>query len=141
MNTFLLFMILIFFVYEFSKRMNYLKEIDENDAMKKKEYFDNINLNMTYLPNNFYQEFERNIKTKNISKDLGVKRSINQVVAANDETTGAEILNFFTPLDVKLFRSDMNRWVNKQRDWQEVYTILDPIIDQKKNINTFSEKK
>jgi hypothetical protein len=140
MNTFLLFMILIFFVYEFSKRMNYLKEIDENDAMKKKEYFDNINLNMTYLPNNFYQEFERNIKTKNISKDLGVKRSINQVVAANDETIGAEILNFFTPLDVKLFRNDMNRWVNKQRDWQEAYTILDPIIDQIKNINTFSEK-
>ena len=134
-------MILIFFVYEFSKRMNYLKEIDENDAMKKKEYFDNINLNMTYLPNNFYQEFERNIKTKNISKDLGVKRSINQVVAANDETIGAEILNFFTPLDVKLFRSDMNRWVNKQRDWQEVYTILDPIIEQIENKNTFLEKK
>ena len=141
MNTFLLFMILIFFVYEFSKRMNYLKEIDENDTQKKKEYFDNINLNMTYLPNNFYQEFERNIKTKNISKDLGVKRSINQVVAANDETIGAEILNFFTPLDVKLFRSDMNRWVNKQRDWQEAYTILDPIIEQIQNKNTFLEKK
>ena len=134
-------MILIFFVYEFSKRMNYLKEIDENDAIKKKEYFDNINLNMTYLPNNFYQEFERNINTKNISNDLGVKRSINQVVAANDETIGAEILNFFTPLDVKLFRSDMNRWVNKQRDWQEAYTILDPIIEQIENKNTFLEKK
>jgi hypothetical protein len=134
-------MILIFFVYEFSKRMNYLKEIDENDAQKKKEHFDNINLDMTYLPNNFYQEFERNIKTKNISKDLGVKRSVNQVVAANDETIGSEILNFFTPLDVKLFRNDMNRWVNKQRDWQEAYTILDPIIEQIQNINTFSEKK
>ena len=95
---------------------------------------------MTYLPNNFYQEFERNIKTKNISKDLGVKRSINQVVAANDETIGAEILNFFTPLDVKLFRSDMNRWVNKQRDWQEAYTILDPIIEQIENINTLKKK-
>jgi hypothetical protein len=132
MNTFLLFTILLFFVYEFSKRMNYLNEIDENDTQKKKEYFDN--LNMTYLPSNFYQEYEKNIITKNISKDLGVKRSINQVVAANDETIGTEILNFFTPLDIKLFRTDRNRWVNKQRDWQEAYTILDPIIEQIENI-------
>ncbi len=134
MNTFLLFIILIFFVYEFAKWMNYLKEIDENDSQKKKEYFNNINLNMTYLPNNFYQEYERNIKTKNISKDLGTKRSVNQIVAADDETVGTEISNFFTPLDVKLFRSDMNRWVNKQRDWQEAYTILDPILEQIENI-------
>ena len=132
MNTFLLFIILLFFVYEFSKRMNYLNEIDENDTQKKKEYFDN--LNMTYLPSNFYQEYEKNIITKNISKDLGVKRSINQVVASTDDSTGSEVLNFFTPLDVKLFRSDMNRWVNKQRDWQEAYTILDPIIEQIENI-------
>jgi hypothetical protein len=134
MNTFLLFIILIFFVYEFAKWMNYLKEIDENDSQKKKEYFNNINLNMTYLSNNFYQEYERNIKTKNISKDLGTKRSVNQIVAADDETVGTEISNFFTPLDVKLFRSDMNRWVNKQRDWQEAYTILDPILEQIENI-------
>ena len=119
-------------MYEFSKRMNYLNEIDENDTQKKKEYFDN--LNMTYLPSNFYQEYEKNIITKNISKDLGVKRSINQVVASTDDSTGSEVLNFFTPLDVKLFRSDMNRWVNKQRDWQEAYTILDPIIEQIENI-------
>ena len=132
MNTFLLFIILLFFVYEFSKRMNYLNEIDENDTQKKKEYFDN--LNMTYLPSNFYQEYEKNIITKNISKDLGVKRSINQVVASTDDSAGSEVLNFFTPLDVKLFRSDMNRWVNKQRDWQEAYTILDPIIEQIENI-------
>ena len=132
MNTFLLFIILLFFVYEFSKRMNYLNEIDENDTQKKKEYFDN--LNMTYLPSNFYQEYEKNIITKNISKDLGIKRSINQVVASTDDSAGSEVLNFFTPLDVKLFRSDMNRWVNKQRDWQESYTILDPIIEQIENI-------
>ena len=132
MNTFLLFIILLFFVYEFSKRMNYLNEIDENDTQKKKEYFDN--LNMTYLPSNFYQEYEKNIITKNISKDLGVKRSINQVVASTDDSIGSEVLNLFTPLDVKLFRSDMNRWVNKQRDWQEAYTILDPIIEQIENI-------
>ena len=119
-------------MYEFSKRMNYLNEIDENDTQKKKEYFDN--LNMTYLPSNFYQEYEKNIITKNISKDLGVKRSINQVVASTDDSAGSEVLNFFTPLDVKLFRSDMNRWVNKQRDWQEAYTILDPIIEQIENI-------
>ena len=119
-------------MYEFSKRMNYLNEIDENDTKKKKEYFDN--LNMTYLPSNFYQEYEKNIITKNISKDLGVKRSINQVVASTDDSIGSEVLNLFTPLDVKLFRSDMNRWVNKQRDWQEAYTILDPIIEQIENI-------
>ena len=119
-------------MYEFSKRMNYLNEIDENDTQKKKEYFDN--LNMTYLPSNFYQEYEKNIITKNISKDLGIKRSINQVVASTDDSAGSEVLNFFTPLDVKLFRSDMNRWVNKQRDWQESYTILDPIIEQIENI-------
>jgi hypothetical protein len=112
--------------------MNYLNEIDENDTQKKKEYFDN--LNMTYLPSNFYQEYEKNIITKNISKDLGIKRSINQVVASTDDSAGSEVLNFFTPLDVKLFRSDMNRWVNKQRDWQESYTILDPIIEQIENI-------
>jgi hypothetical protein len=126
-------MILIFFVYEFARRMNYLNEIDEENKDKEykkkdKEYFDT---NMTYLPQNFSNEFERNINVKNILKDLGVKRSINQVVAIDEDPLPTD---FFTPLDLKLFRTDMNRWVNKQRDWQEVYTILDPIIEQKKNI-------
>ncbi len=135
MNTFLLFIILIVFVYEFIKRMKYLNDIDDlsrnNEGDKKinnREYF---NSNMTYLPYNFSQEFERNINVKNISKDLGVKRSINQVVSKDEEPLPSE---FFIPLDVKLFRSDMNRWVNKQRDWQESYTFLDPIIEQKENI-------
>jgi len=136
MNTFLLFIILLIFIYEFMKRMNYLDNIDENTKNPTKEKFDNmvsIN-NMTYLPANFEQEFERDINIKSISKDLGVKRSINQVVAATDDTIPD---NFFTPIDLKLFRNNMNRWVNKQRNWQESYTDLEPIIEQKKNIEKY----
>ncbi len=119
MNAFLLFIILLIFIYEFIKRMNYLNNIDENTNTK--ENFDNmISIkDMTYLPANFKQEFERDINIKSISKDLGVKRSINQVIAATDEPIPD---NFFTPIDLKLFRNNMNRWVNKQREWQEVYT-------------------
>lgn len=119
MNAFLLFIILLIFIYEFIKRMNYLNNIDENTNTK--ENFDNIISikDMTYLPANFEQEYEKDINIKSISKDLGVKRSINQVVAATDDTIPD---NFFTPIDLKLFRNNMNRWVNKQREWQEVYT-------------------
>ncbi len=119
MNAFLLFIILLIFIYEFIKRMNYLNNIDENTNTK--ENFDNIISikDMTYLPANFEQEYEKDINIKSISKDLGVKRSINQVIAATDEPIPD---NFFTPIDLKLFRNNMNRWVNKQREWQEVYT-------------------
>lgn len=137
MNTFLLFIILLLFVYEFTKRMNYLNIIDENQNTDNitKEKFDNMDSinNMTYLPSNFEQEYERDINVKSISKDLGVKRSIDEVVAATEDPIPD---NFFTPIDLKLFRNNMNRWVNKQRDWQESYTYLDPIIEQKKNIKT-----
>ena len=137
MNTFLLFIILLLFVYEFTKRMNYLNIIDENQNTDNitKEKFDNMDSinNMTYLPSNFEQDYERDINVKSISKDLGVKRSIDEVVAATEDPIPD---NFFTPIDLKLFRNNMNRWVNKQRDWQESYTYLDPIIEQKKNIKT-----
>ena len=138
MNTFLLFIILLIFIYEFIKRMNYLNNIDENT--NNKENFDNtISINdMTYLPANFEQDFERDINIKSISKDLGVKRNINQVVAATDEPIPD---NFLTPIDLKLFRNDMNRWTNKQRNWQESYTYLDPIIKQKKKIEKYINNK
>ncbi len=140
MNTFLLFIILLIFIYEFMNRMNYLNIIDENTNNSTKENFDNIiSINdMTYLPSNFEQEFERDINIKSISKDLGVKRNIDEVVAATEDSIPD---NFFKPIDLKLFRNNTNRWVNKQRNWQESFTYLEPIIEQKKNIEKYIADK
>jgi hypothetical protein len=136
MNTFLLFVILLVFGYEFIRRMNYLEEYDKKP---QNEGFQNTNTNQyKYLENNFSQEFERNINVKSISKDLGVKRSINQVVPSTDEPLPDE---FFKPLDYSIFRTDNNRWVNQQRDWQESYTYFDDIIKQKSAIQDYKNDK
>jgi hypothetical protein len=136
MNTFLLFIILLVFTYEFIRRMNYLEEYDKKTET---EGFQNKNINQyKYLENNFSQEFERNINVKSISKDLGVKRSINQVVAATDDPLPDE---FFKPIDYSLFKTDINRWVNQQRDWQESYTYFDDIINQKNAIEDYKKDK
>jgi hypothetical protein len=132
MNAFLLFILLLIFIYEFIKRMNYVekKENEEFQGQVKYDY--------TYYPNNFSQEFERNINIKSIASDLGVKRSINQVVASTDDLLPEE---FYKPLDQKQFRNDNNRWTTQQRDWQESYTYLDDIIKQKQAINDYKKDK
>ncbi len=130
MNAFLLFVLLLIFIYEFSRRINYLEE--------KEKFQDQIKYDHSYYPNNFSQEFERNINIKNIAQDLGVKRSINQVVASTDEPLPGE---FFKPLDQKIFRNDNNRWTTQQREWQESYTYLDDIIKQKQSINDYKKDK
>lgn len=130
MNAFLLFVLLLIFIYEFIRRINYLEE--------KESFQDQIKYDYSYYPNNFSQEFERNINIKNIAKDLGVKRTINQVVASTDEPLQEE---FFKPLDQKQFRNDNNRWTTQQREWQESYTYLDDIIKQKQAINDYKKDK
>jgi len=131
MNTFLLFIILLIFIYEFTKRIKY---IEESDAIEK---FQDIPITkMTYLPSNFNQEYLHDLDVKDISKDLGVKRSINQVKSAYSEDPPR---NFFKPLDINLFRNDLPKWVKSQRPWIESYTYIDPIIDQKETIKKFRQ--
>jgi len=134
MNAFLLFVLLLIFIYEFIRRINYLEEKEK----EKEKFQDQIKYDHSYYPNNFSQEFERNVNIKNIAKDLGVKRTINQVVASTDEPLPDE---FFKPLDKKQFRNDNNRWITQQREWQESYTYLDDIIKQKQSINDYKKDK
>ncbi len=128
MNTFLLFVLLLIFIYEFIRWMKYLKNQDENQNENMIEKFNNT---YTYLPYNFTQEYEKNINIKSIAKDLGIKRNINQVVSSTDEPLDDE---FFQPLDLGLFNKVSNRWVNQQRDWQETFTYLDEIVAQKERM-------
>jgi hypothetical protein len=128
MNTFLLFVLLLIFIYEFIRWMKYLENQDENQNENMIEKFNNT---YTYLPYNFTQEYEKNINIKSIAKDLGIRRNINQVVSSTDEPLDDE---FFQPLDLGLFNKVRNRWVNKQRDWQETFTYLDEIVAQKERM-------
>jgi hypothetical protein len=131
MNTFLIFVILLIFIYEFNRRIKYL---DSNTIEK----FQEIPLsNMTYLPYNFSQGYSNNLNIKDISKDLGVKRSINQVKSATYEDPPSE---FFKPLDIKLFRRDLPKWTVSQRPWIESYTYLDDVVKQKDDILDFKIK-
>ena len=133
MNTFLMFIILIIFIYEFSIRIKYLT----NNSMSIEKFSDDSLASRTYLPYNFSQGYLNNLNVKNISKDLGVKRSINQVKPATQEDQPNE---FFKPLDINLFRKDLPKWTLKQRPWQESYTFLDVIVDQKNQIRDFKNK-
>ncbi len=131
MNTFIIFIILLIFIYEFSNRMQYIY----NQPVLEK--FEDIPLTkMTYLPSNFTNNFQHDLDIKDISKDLGVSRSINQVVSFVQEDIPN---NFFKPLDISLFRKNMPKWTLCQRPWIECYTILDPVIDQKKAIDDFKK--
>jgi len=114
MNIFLIFILLLIFIYEFSKRIKYL-ENNEFAINNINEKFENkYNNEMTYLPANFAQENIFDINRKDISKDLGVKRSINQVISATDEIIPND---FFKPIDIKLFRNGSPKWEIKQRPW------------------------
>ena len=115
MNIFLIFILLLIFIYEFSKRIKYLEnnEFGININEKFNEKFDNLN-NMTYLPSNFSQENIYDINRKDISKDLGVKRSINQVISSVDENIPND---FFKPIDINLFKNGSPKWEVKQRPW------------------------
>jgi hypothetical protein len=115
MNIFLIFILLLIFIYEFSKRIKYLEnnEFGVNINGKINEKFDNLN-NMTYLPSNFSQENIYDINRKDISKDLGVKRSINQVISSVDENIPND---FFKPIDINLFKNGSPKWEVKQRPW------------------------
>ncbi len=132
MNTFIIFIILLIFIYEFSNRIQY---IYNSPSIEK---FQDIPLSkMTYLPSNFTNNFQHDLDIKDISKDLGVKRSINQVISSVQEDIPN---NFFKPLDINLFKKNMPKWSLCQRPWIECYTFLDPIIDQKNAITNFKNK-
>lgn len=115
MNIFLIFILLLIFIYEFSKRIKYL-ENNEFGVNINEKFENKYNNEMTYLPANFSQENIFDINRKDISKDLGVKRSINQVVSATDETIPND---FFKPIDINLFRNGSPKWEVKQRPWNE----------------------
>jgi hypothetical protein len=133
MNTFLMFVILMIFIYEFSIRMKYIT----NNTLSIEKFSDDSLASRTYLPYNFSQNYLNNLNVKNISKDLGVKRTINQVKSATQEDLPNE---FFKPLDINLFRKDLPKWTLKQRPWQESYTFLDVVVDQKNQIRDFKNK-
>ena len=123
MNIFLIFILLLIFIYEFSKRIKYLENnefginnLNNNNKILEK-FNNNINNNinnMTYLPSNFPQENIYDINRKDISKDLGVKRSINQVISSIDENIPND---FFKPIDINLFKNGSPKWEVKQRPW------------------------
>ena len=95
MNTFLIFIILLIFIYEFTKRIKYIN----NQSVIEK--FEDIPISkMTYLPSNFTNNFQHDLNIKDISEDLGVKRSINQVISSVQEDIPN---NFFKPLDINLY--------------------------------------
>ena len=109
------------FIYEFSKRIKYLENnefgININNINNINEKFENkYNNEMTYLSANFPQENIFDINRKDISKDLGVKRTINQVVSATDEIIPND---FFKPIDINLFRNGSPKWEVQQRPWNE----------------------
>jgi len=115
MNIFLIFILLLIFIYEFSKRIKYLE--NNEFVINVNEKFENkYNNEMTFLPANFPEENIFDINRKDISKDLGVKRSINQVISATDETIPND---FFKPIDINLFRNGSPKWEIKQRPWNE----------------------
>ena len=127
MNIFLIFILLLIFIYEFSKRIKYLENnefgvnninnnnINNNNNKILEKFNNNKNINnMTYLPSNFSQENIYDINLKDISKDLGVKRSINQVISSTDENIPND---FFKPIDINLFKQGSPKWEVKQRPW------------------------
>ncbi len=124
MNKFLIFILLLIFIYEFRKRITYLYN-DDNIQEK----FENSLNKFTYIPNGFSSEFERNIKINDISKDLGINRSINEVVASTLEDPPDE---FYKPLDVSLFRVKQPIWEVAQRPWIEILSSepIEPILIQ-----------
>jgi len=129
-----MFIILLIFIYEFSNRIKYIT----NPVQSSIEKFEDRSIKtMTYLPNGFSQGYLNNLNVKEVSKDLGVKRSINQVKPATQEDPPSE---FFTPLDINLFRKDLPKWTLKQRPWQESFTFLDDIVEQKDKQRDFKNK-
>jgi hypothetical protein len=119
MNIFLIFILLLIFIYEFSKRIKYLENNEFainniNNINNIKEKFDNQSNNMTYLPANFSQQNIFDINLKDISEDLGIKRTINQVISATDENIPND---FFKPIDINLFKRGSPKWEVKQRPW------------------------
>ncbi len=131
MNKFLIFIILLIFIFEFQRRITYLynDDNDDNQSTKIKEKFENSLNKFTYMPYGFSSEFEKNINIKDISKDLGVNRSINEVVSANLEEAPDE---FYQPLDVSLFRVRQPIWEVAQRPWIEIPSKepIEPILIQ-----------
>ena len=64
MNTFIIFIILLIFIYEFTNRIQY---IYNQPSIEK---FQDIPLSkMTYLPSNFTHNFQHDLDIKDISKD------------------------------------------------------------------------
>lgn len=134
MNKFLIFIILLIFIFEFQKRIKYFYNTynDHNDMYKStkiKENFENPLNKFTYMPNEFDSNIEKNINVKDISKDLGVERSINEVISANYDDVPDE---FYRPLDVSLFKVRQPIWEVAQRPWIEIPSKepIEPILIQ-----------
>ncbi len=135
MNHFLLFIILLIFVYEFIKRMNYLYK---NKETFQENFEDLTELsNRTYMEYNFPQESKYNITNRTISKELGIVRNINEVSSAYDEPIPDD---FYKPLDASLFKPRTPRWAVCQRDWDECFTYLDTVIAQKEELQKYSKE-
>jgi hypothetical protein len=131
MNKFLIFIILLIFIFEFQKRIKYIYNTDNDDnyANKIKEKFENPLNKFTYMPNEFDSNIDKNINVKDISKDLGVERSINEVISANSDDIPDE---FYRPLDVSLFKVRNPIWEVAQRPWIEIPSKepIEPILIQ-----------
>jgi hypothetical protein len=133
MNHLLLFIILLIFVYEFIKRMNYLYKNKEN-FQEDFEDLKELN-NRTYMEYNFPQESKYNINNPTISNELGIVRNINEVTSAFDDPIPDD---FYKPLDGSLFKANTPRWSVCQRDWDECFTYLDPVIEQREELKKYT---
>ncbi len=132
MNHFLLFIILLIFIYEFIKRMNYLYIDNQENFEDLKEL-----TSRTYMESNFAEESKYNINNPSISKDLGIVRNINEVTSAYDDPIPDD---FYKPLDGSLFKPNTPRWSVCQRNWDECFTYLDPVIEQKEELNNYNKE-
>lgn len=135
MNHFLLFIILLIFVYEFIKRMNYLYKNNKN-FQEGFEDLKELN-NRTYMEYNFSQESKFNINNRTITNELGIVRNINEVTSAYDDPIPDD---FYKPLDGSLFKPNTPRWSVCQRDWDECFTYLDPVIAQRKELTKYTQE-
>jgi hypothetical protein len=114
------------------KRMNYLYTNNQENFEDLKE----LN-SRTYMESNFSQESKYNINNPTIAKDLGVQRTINEVTSAFDDPIPDD---FYKPLDGTLFRTSTPRWAVCQREWDECFTYLDPVIEQRNEMNKYKEE-
>jgi hypothetical protein len=126
MYHFLIFIILIIFLYEFTKKIKYI----ENREFKYIEpftEFSNPEEKYTYIAHNFSDESFRMLNPPSHIKDVERENNnINTIVAA---TYPDEQDHFFEGLSLSNFRANQG-WNTKQRPWQEYKLDLEPLREQ-----------